>query len=443
MNGRADGNGPQVKALEELADLRVPVTEKGLGSLAWREPLTARSLREHPRPLHGGEFSFPMAVIDRAALTANIDAMAAWCREHGVQIAPHGKTYMSPEIAHQQMASGAWAITVASISQLQAYHAYGVRRFVVANQLADRAGIAWLARAVPQPMGGWDGTSTDLSVCVNVDSEEGVAFLADELARADVRRPLDVLVELGHPGGRTGARSLDAAWAVAVAVAARPELHLAGVSGYEGTLGHHGSSEENDRVAGWCRDLAKLGGDLFAAGLLAPGYVITAGGSAFPDVVALTLHAAAVEGEPTVVLRSGAYAIHDDGYYASVTPHDRDADGPRLRPALSLWAPVLSRPEPGLALLLLGRRDAGFDEGLPIPREIRRRDGRRSPAHGLTITALNDQHAFLTVAEHTELGPGDLVHVGISHPCTTLDKWRVIPVLDETEQVVDLIHTFF
>ncbi|MCE0537527.1 alanine racemase [Kineosporia rhizophila] len=435
MNGGADVNGMRAKARHELAGLRVGVTEKGWGALVSRGTVTAQRLRESPVPLHEGDFTFPLAVIDRAALLHNIGAMASWCSEHGMQIAPHGKTYMSPEIAHHQLDNGAWAITVAGVSQLQAYHAYGVHRFVVANQLADRAGITWLSRRLM--------AEPELRVYVNVDSAEGVAFLADELVHAGARRALDVLVELGHPGGRTGARSPDEARAVAVAVAARPELHLAGVSGYEGTLGHHGTAEENERVATWCRELAELGADLFSAGLLAPSYVVSAGGSAFPDVVALTLMTAAVEGDPVIVLRSGAYAIHDDGYYASVTPQQRAADGPPLRPALSIWAPVLSRPEPGLALLLLGRRDAGFDEGLPIPREIRHRDGRRTPASGLTVTALNDQHAFLDLPPDTELAPGDLVHVGISHPCTTLDKWRVIPVLDEEEFVVDLVHTFF
>jgi D-serine dehydratase len=429
VNDETDVNGLRAKALDELADLRVAVTEKGWGSLVSRGTVTARRLRESPVPVHGGDFTYPLAVIDRAALSHNITEMAGWCASHGMRIAPHGKTYMSPEIAHQQLDSGAWAITVASVAQLQAYHAYGVHRFLVANQLADRAGITWLARRLM--------AEPDLRVWVNVDSEEGAAFLADELVQAGARRPLDVLVELGHPGGRTGARSPEGARAVAVAIAARPELHLTGVSGYEGTLGHHGLPEENQRVALWCRQLADLGAGLFGAGLLAPNYVV------FPDVVAHTLMTTAVEGGPVIVLRSGAYAIHDDGYYASVTPHDRDADGPRLRPALSLWAPVLSRPEPELALLLLGRRDAGFDEGLPIPREVLRRDGTRTEAAGMTVTALNDQHAFLAIPADARLGPGDLVHVGISHPCTTLDKWRVIPIVDEDENVVDLLHTFF
>ncbi|GAA3640963.1 amino acid deaminase [Kineosporia mesophila] len=415
--------------MSTLEDLPVAPTEKGWGPLAARGEVSARSLRAAPIPLHGGDFSFPLAVLDRAALAGNIAAMATWCAAQGVELAPHGKTYMSPEIAHQQLEAGAWAITVASVAQLQAYHAHGVRRFIVANQLADRASIAWLAGVV------------DAQVWVNVDSVDGVTFLADELARSG--GSVNVLVELGHPGGRTGARSIAVALEVARVAHQRPQLRVAGVSGYEGTLGHHGLPEENARVAQWAHELASLGATLYGKGLLPDGYVVTAGGSAFPDVVAATLKGSVGAGDPVVVLRSGAYAVHDDGYYASVTPHDRGADGPALRPALSLWVPVLSRPEPELALLLLGRRDAGFDEGLPIPREVLHRDGRRVAAGGLTVTALNDQHAFLSLPAGSDLGPGDLVHVGISHPCTTLDKWRVIPVIDEDERVVDLVHTLF
>lgn len=428
-------DGTRVKALEELADRPVAVTEKGWGALVCRGVVSARSLRGNPVPLHGGDLSFPMAVLDRAALTSNIAEMADWCAVHGVRLAPHGKTYMSPEIVHQQLAAGAWAVTVASMAQLQAYHAFGVHRFVLANQLADPAGIGWLAQRLT--------SEPDLAVWVNVDTEAGVDFLTAELAAVGARRPLDVLVELGHLGGRTGARSFEQARAVAVAVAASPHLHLAGVTGFEGTLGHVGTPEELDRVAGWGRDLADLGARLFSAGLLAPGYLVSAGGSAFLDVIATTLMTAALEGDPTVVLRSGAYAVHDDGYYASVTPLRRAADGPRLRSALTVWAPVLSRPEPGRALLLLGRRDVGFDDGLPIPLTVRHRDGRTEPAESMIVTALNDQHAFVDLPAEIELAPGDLVRVGISHPCTTLDKWRVIPVLDEHEQIVDLVHTFF
>ena len=94
----------------------------------------------------------------------------------------------------------------------------------------------------------------------------------------------------------------------------------------------------------------------------------------------------------------------------------------------------MSRPEPDLALLTMGRRDVSFDQDMPVP--LRLPDSR--------VTKLNDQHAYL------RLGPtaaavevGSWLEFGISHPCTMFDKWQMIPVLDDDDRVVDLIRTFF
>jgi D-serine deaminase-like pyridoxal phosphate-dependent protein len=110
---------------------------------------------------------------------------------------------------------------------------------------------------------------------------------------------------------------------------------------------------------------------------------------------------------------------------------------------------VLSRPEADLALLGAGRRDAGFDQGLPVPLRAVRRGGTRGGYRVGTdlsesrLTELNDQHAYLRLNPGTELAPGDLVCLGISHPCTTFDKWRVIPVVNDDDRVTDLVHAFF
>ncbi len=163
---------------------------------------------------------------------------------------------------------------------------------------------------------------------------------------------------------------------------------------------------------------------------------------------------------PRVILRSGAYLTHDHGFYGTLSPAARgSADAPALRPALELWAQVLSCPEPGLALLGAGRRDVGFDQGLPVPvRAIRRTGGARpdltstdltstdlsgTDLSGSQVTELNDQHAYLRLDGGTVLAPGDLVGLGISHPCTTFDKWRVIPVVNDAERVTDIVHAFF
>jgi D-serine deaminase-like pyridoxal phosphate-dependent protein len=141
------------------------------------------------------------------------------------------------------------------------------------------------------------------------------------------------------------------------------------------------------------------------------------------------------------VLRSGAYVTHDDGFYRRVSPLGRDSGTP-FRPALHAWAQVTSHPEPGLALLTLGRRDVSFDQGLPEPHAVRHSDGTMSSARGSRVSALNDQHAFLEVGPDTPVEVGDWVGCGISHPCTVFDKWQLIPVVDG-DTVVDLVRTWF
>jgi D-serine deaminase-like pyridoxal phosphate-dependent protein len=105
---------------------------------------------------------------------------------------------------------------------------------------------------------------------------------------------------------------------------------------------------------------------------------------------------------------------------------------------------VLSRPEPELALLGLGRRDVPYDQGYPRPMAVVRRDGSSEGIDGrVEVTALNDQHAFCRMEAGARLEVGDLVRCGISHPCSAFDRWRVIPVLDDGDRVVDAVATFF
>jgi D-serine deaminase-like pyridoxal phosphate-dependent protein len=344
-----------------------------------------------------------------------------------VALAPHGKTAMSPELAALQLAHGAWGITVASIGQLQAYRAFGFPRLLLANELTDTAGIAWLAGELAADPG--------FEAYCYVDSPDGVAILDRVLRRQPAGRPLPVLVEIGHPGGRTGCRTDEQALAVAKAAQATGTLTVAGVAGYEGTL------TSVAEVAAFCRRLRAVA-DALGDAVADAGRprIVTAGGSAYFDVVTRELTAGGSTAVQ-VILRSGAYLTYDHGFYRTVSPAGRGAAGaPVLRPALELWAQVLSRPEPGLALLGAGRRDVGFDKGLPVPLRVL---GRAGGTAGWAVTELNDQHAYLRLDAGAELGPGDVVGLGISHPCTTLDKWRVLVVLNDDDLVIDTVHAFF
>jgi D-serine dehydratase len=375
---------------------------------------------------HVADLLLPTVTLRRSALAHNTALFARWCAEAGVDHAPHGKTTMSPQLVADQLAAGAWGITAATVAQVRIMHDWGVPRVVLANEVVDPAGLRWLATADP-----------GLEVYVLADSVGGVDRMAAALG--DRPRPLSVLVELGVPGGRAGARSRDEALAVARRVAAAPGLDLAGVECFEGVYPGDRAAESVANVDRFAADLAALVADLDGLADGRPELVLTAGGSAYPDRVV-----AAWEGLPALsrpvrkVVRSGGYLTHDHGMYERVSPFAAGAHNPlgSLRPELELWAYVLSTPEPGLAICGFGKRDAAYDVDLPIPLR-----GPAGPLDGATVVKLNDQHAF--VRYEGELAVGDVVVFGLSHPCTVFDKWPLIPLLDDTDGVVGAVRTYF
>jgi D-serine dehydratase len=424
--------------LTALRERAIEPTEKGFGSLAAGGGVSAARLAAARPWLHAAGFTYPLLTLRDSALRNNIAAMAAYCAGAGVALAPHGKTAMSPELAGLQLEHGAWGITVATIGQLQTYRAFGFPRLLLANELTDEAGIAWLAGEL--------GADPGFEAYCYVDSLDGVAILDRILDRRLAGRRLPVLVEIGHADGRTGCRTDEQALAVAKAASATGTLTVAGVAGYEGSISGDTEAQILGRVAAFCRRLRALAGAVGEACHGAEELIVTAGGSAYFDVVTheLTGEDPGAGAAVKVVLRSGAYLTYDHGFYGTVSPAGRGTAGaPALRPALELWAQALSRPEPGLALLGAGRRDVGFDKGLPVPLRARRGDDGEARIDGGLVTELYDQHAYLRLDSGASLGPGDLVCLGISHPCTTLDKWRVLVVIDDEDRVIGAVHAFF
>jgi D-serine deaminase-like pyridoxal phosphate-dependent protein len=434
------------RAVEALRQHSLPGTDKALGRLATGRlaasgPVTAARLAQDRPSLFDPELAMPVMVLREADLAHNIAAMAGYCASAGVRLAPHGKTTMAPQLFARQLEAGAWGICAANLSQVRLYREFGVARVLVANEVTDPAAVGWLAAEMAADPG--------FDCYVYADSLDGVRLLEDGLrdVGAGARRPLPVLVELGQPGGRGGCRSVAGALAVASAVTASPVLRLAGVAGYEGSIGHDREPATLAAVAGFCRELRAL------AGLLPPvpagqdDYLVTVGGSAFFDVVVDELTAKDGSGPaPPVVLRSGAYVSHDHGFYARLSPGVQPGGGgrgPALRPALEVWTRVLSAPEPGLAIADAGRREAPVDQGPPVPLRVRRPGGETADATGMRVARLDDEHAYLRVPPGNPLRPGDLVCLGISHPCTAFDKWPLIPVVDEDYRIVDVVRTFF
>jgi D-serine deaminase-like pyridoxal phosphate-dependent protein len=358
-----------------------------------------------------GGFTWPLLTIRESAVRANIATMAEYSARHGMDFAPHAKTTMAPQLLEMQMRAGAWGLTVATPNQALVLRRLGVPNVLIANEVLDPAALRWLAAEVA---GGWE-------VWFQVDSVAGVEAAA---AAARGHGRLRVLVELGHAGGRTGVRDLGEMEAVARAVSGAEGVELSGVTGYEGQL------SDEPSVDAFLDELAEGVRRLGSAGLLPPRPIVSAGGSAWFDRVTARL---AGQDLGQLILRSGASVTHDDGFYREKTPFNRvPAEGP-LHAAMEMWAQIISTPEPGLALAGMGKRDAPFDEGLPVVLE---------PATGLTVTKLNDHHCYLRVDPGVSVRPGDLIRFGLSHPCTAFDKWRHIPLVDDDRRLVDVLDTY-
>ncbi|MCT7657949.1 alanine racemase [Mycobacterium deserti] len=399
-------------ALAALADEPLDWRFKGLPASWWgRTP--AQVCETAPDLMSEGAVG-PVCVLRADALRHNLTTMADWCRGRGVELAPHAKTHMAPQLLARQFDAGATAVTLATISQVRVVRAFGVGDVVLANELVDEAGLRWLAAEL-------DADASFRIVCW-VDSLSGVAQMTAALTAAGARRPLDVCVEVGLAGGRTGCRDAESVDEVARAVVASPRLRLIGVAGYEAALGHDVGGGALGRVRSYLTEIRN------SALRLAPIFetdrvVVTAGGSTYFDAVAEVL-----AGDWRTVIRSGCYLTHDDGLYDRTSPLRNG-----LMAAMSVWAQVISRPEPELALLTMGRRDVSFDQDLPVPYGL--------PAS--RVVKLNDQHAYMRLGGDDRVDVGDWVEFGISHPCTTFDKWQMIPVVDADNRVRELVRTFF
>jgi D-serine deaminase-like pyridoxal phosphate-dependent protein len=382
------------------------------------------------------DVSLPALVIHRQALEHNLHWMQKFVSNSGAELAPHGKTSMVPALFRRQLEVGAWGLTLATAVQTRAAYAHGVRRVLMANQLVGAPNMALIAEMLSDSMFDFH--------CM-VDHPDNVQALGEFFAAQGLQ--LNVMIEYGVVGGRCGCRSEQEVMALADAIAAQPALKLTGIEGYEGVIhGDHAVSGIREFAASLVR-LAVTLQDKDAFALDRP--IVTASGSAWYDLIAEEFDKQQVRDRFLSVLRPGSYVVHDHGIYkeAQCCVLDRRDDLTEgLQPAMEVWAHVQSMPEPGFAVIALGKRDVAFDAGMPSP--LLRYKAGVVPAKGddvsaCKVTAVMDQHAFMTVAPGVELKIGDIISFGTSHPCLTFDKWRTGCLVDDDLSVIETLDTCF
>jgi len=408
------------------------------------EPVAIKDLAARKWNVLRQDLPFPLALLKESALDHNQAWMRDFTTDCHVLLAPHGKTTMAPQLFQRQLAGGAWGITVATVNQLGIAVRYGVRRIIMANQLVgERDVIAAIALLSRHP---------DLDFNFLIDSEEELEILTSAAVAYGLKCPFNLLLEIGVEGGRTGCRSERQAIELARRIAGESEVVLAGLECYEGLAVSGKSEEDVPRVEALLETVKRVALACDAEGLFGGERIILrAGGSAAFDIVARELPTR-LSRPVLTILRSGCYFTHDSGTYERLLGPIRERSGtkwlnrPGLKPALEVWAVVQSRPEPGLAILTMGRRDVSYDADMPRPLAWFRPRGHELPLpapRDWRIAKLNDQHAYLELPPGTDLRVGDLVGSGISHPCTTFDKWQLLWLVDDRYEVKSAIRTFF
>jgi D-serine dehydratase len=422
------------QSADTAADPAFSSLNKGLGYL--ERSSTPEDIAALGWNLLHEDLSLPSAVLYEERLSHNLNWMQQFIAAYGVKLAPHGKTTMAPTLFDLQLQAGAWGITLATPHQTLVAYEHGVGRVLMANQLIGKENMAIIRRLLQDP--GFE------YYCL-VDSAVQVDQLGSFFAVAGQR--LNVLLELGVMGGRTGVRDDEQLQSVLDALARwSSSIALCGVEMYEGVL------EEDESIRAFLQGAVAVTRSLMAERRFdrAPA-MLSGAGSAWYDVVAEVFTAAGFGESVEIVLRPGCYLTHDAGSYrdaqAKIAQRNPIAHQMRsgLLPALQVWAYVQSVPEPEKAIVALGKRDAGCDAGLPVP-ALHFRPGASqptaAPAHW-ALTRMMDQHAYLRIAAGDDLRVGDMIGFDISHPCLTFDKWRSLLVLNAQYQVVDAIQTFF
>jgi D-serine dehydratase len=382
------------------------------------------------------DLSLPCAVLYEEKLQHNLKWMRTFIWEYSMQLAPHGKTTMAPKLFHMQLQAGAWGITLATAQQTMVAWKHGVRRVLMANQLIGKQNMAIIAHLLEDP---------DFDFFCLVDSAQGVEQLGRYFVEHGLR--VNVLIEIGVAGGRTGVRDEEQLESVLMALGQwRDSVVLCGVELYEGVL-----SDESE-IRALLKRAVDTTSELSLEGYFDRSPVLLSGaGSAWYDVVAEEFAAARFSVPVEIILRPGCYLTHDVGAYrkaqARIVGNNPIArkmnDG--LVPAMHVWAYVQSIPEATRAIVGLGKRDAAFDSGLPTP-ALYYKPGDDAPTAApqhWSLTKMMDQHAYLEISAEDTLRVGDMIGFDISHPCLTFDKWRVLPVVDRNYKIVDLVQTYF
>jgi D-serine deaminase-like pyridoxal phosphate-dependent protein len=332
----------------------------------------------------------PALLVDLDALDANIGRMAARAKAAGVALRPHAKTHKSAFVARRQIAAGAVGVCCAKPGEAEALAAAGIRGILVTSPIAsaetaERCGVL---------------AALDPDFAVVDDHPVGADAL--QAAAAVRSATIQVLIDVDVGLGRTGVADAAAAQALAVRIAAHPNLRLKGVQAYGGAWQHMAGADK--RLEAATVGTARLTGVI--AALRGDGHacpVVTGGGTG--TVAAETSLGVLTE------LQAGSYVFMDNQYADALGD---DPDG-AFRTSLFVQAQVVSANASRWVTVDAGLKAFATDGPPPRPAT--------PPFANDAYFFFGDEHGGLRRPPDAPVAHGQRVELMVPHCDPTVDRY--------------------
>ena len=295
----------------------------------------------------------PALVVDLAIQEQNVETLHSFFRQRDAKVRPHVESHRCPAIAHKQLAAGGTVggISVITVGQGEVFAQYGFDDIFVANEVVT-----------PQKIERLCALAHHATVTVAADNPRSVQDLSEAAQEAGVT--LNIVVDIHTRLDRCGVEPGQPAVGLARVITDAPSLHFAGLMTYEGTI----LAEDADESRMWIQQVLDTREVVEKQGMDVE--VVSVGGTHNYEI------AGAMSGVTEVP--AGSYALMDYRY---------KKHRPQFEPAARVLATVISRLEPGVAILDSGQKAIGIDTGFPAVEDIPE----------ATITRMSAEHGWLTL----------------------------------------------
>jgi D-serine deaminase-like pyridoxal phosphate-dependent protein len=164
--------------------------------------------------------------LDLYVLEQNIATAANRASQKNINLRPHCKSHKSIEIAKLQIKAGASGISCATLGEAEIMASAGISGILITSPIVSANKIARLLVLNQQ---------TD-HLMVVVDNIQNIETLAQ--ANKSYNKPLNVLVDFDVGQKRTGAKTIEEAMSLVLAIGNTSTLKLVGLQAYGGHLQH-------------------------------------------------------------------------------------------------------------------------------------------------------------------------------------------------------------